>query len=117
MPSDKVETLLAIRVTRGAGLLDNQCPGWRKLIDIEKLSMRSVKRCIVGQLLLAGLKYKLYTDYVEACKSHLGLYTREEREKHGFELDSRFREYPLLDKEWILEIEKREENDYVKNMK
>lgn len=105
MPSDTMEILLSIRVTRGARLLDQQCPGWRKLIDIEKLSMRSVKRCIVGQLLLADLQHQLYTDYVDACRSHLGLYTREEREKHGFELEnSRFREYPLLDKEWILEI-------------
>lgn len=104
MPSDTMEILLSIRVTRGARLLDQQYPDWRKLIDIEKLNMRSVKRCIVGQLLL-DLPHELYTDYEDACKSHLGLYTREEREKHGFELEnSRIREYPLLDKAWILEI-------------
>lgn len=37
-------------VERGVELLDERLPGWRNVIDQEKLDMGDCKQCILGQL-------------------------------------------------------------------
>lgn len=36
-------------VARGASWLDQKCPEWTDMIDLEKLSLRSPHMCILGQ--------------------------------------------------------------------
>ncbi len=38
------------RVARGAAMLDDRWPGWRDLIDWDRLDVASVDDCILGQL-------------------------------------------------------------------
>ena len=38
------------RVERGAALLDEKRPGWLDLIDLDRLSIASACRCVLGQI-------------------------------------------------------------------
>lgn len=57
------------RVKAGAALLDDSDPGWVDRINLEKFSLRSECRCILGQLdgdYWRGLKKRDLTDYFDA---------------------------------------------------
>lgn len=41
---------LGARVQRGMALLDVEYPGWREMIDLDKLNMGSTRNCTLGQL-------------------------------------------------------------------
>lgn len=38
------------RVAAGVKVLDQHEPGWEKLIDLERLNIDSMERCVIGQL-------------------------------------------------------------------
>lgn len=66
------------RVARGAALLDRVNPGWWKRIDLERLSLGSCKRCVLGQL---------YGEYAIDAFRALGLPDNDagdEQAEHGF---------------------------------
>lgn len=37
-------------VKKGAALLDDRCPGWATIINLETLTMSSVQKCVLGQV-------------------------------------------------------------------
>ena len=48
------------RVRKGAALLDRECPGWEKKIDMSNLQMSSGSRCILGQVFVNGFSSGYY---------------------------------------------------------
>lgn len=44
------EVRAALRVARGADMLDSRIPGWAERIDVERLDLADGRVCILGQL-------------------------------------------------------------------
>lgn len=80
------DTQLNERVKRGAALLDLKVPGWRHMIDDQRLNMSSTEDCILGQL---------FDQYIRGI-DFLGLDEAygEDRD-HGFDLT--YSEYEIRD--------------------
>lgn len=43
-------TSIAERVAAGAAWLDDTCPGWRRDVDVDRLSVANPCNCVLGQL-------------------------------------------------------------------
>ena len=77
-------------VERGAGLLDEERPGWRERVDLDSLDLGSCSRCVLGQLL---------GDYAERVE--IGLDDEDLAARHGFVLSiSADGGYAPLTEEW-----------------
>ena len=95
---------LAIKVNRGAKLLDKQMSGWARKVVASKLDTNDRKQCVVGQL---------YGSCNDACDKLF--ITTNEWEKYGFDaLSCDDKDYELLDMLWKNEIRNRK---YTKSKK
>lgn len=92
-------------VLRGAQLLDKKRPNWYNEIDLEKLDIKSIDNCVLGQLY----------DYFVTGLDELGVdYSNASESLHGFDihLESSHQTgqdvaYEQLRLAWIEEIKKR----------
>lgn len=88
------------RVKRGVEFLNENYPGWEDDIDLDKLSMRSCKHCILGQLFGS---YR--TGFRSISLQANNLY------KYGFEAihtgTADHRKYAFLTMTWITAIKNR----------
>jgi hypothetical protein len=71
---------IAVRVRRGAALLDQVRPGWWREIATDRLAMDCSGSCILGQL------YRHYWHGVQALTRFLPLRERVDVSSHGFNL-------------------------------
>ena len=91
------KSTIPLRVANGAMLLDTQYPeGWAYRINVDRLSVYSLKKCILGQL---------EGDFHEG-KRKLGLGAGLTSSSHGFATLVPWR-YQWLTKEWKRQIAKR----------
>lgn len=93
---------LDARVDKGAGLMNDQDPGWFHSIDTIRLDLNSVDDCVLGQR---------FGDYHDG-KAELGLDT-DQAEAHGFifkEVVSKGAYQTLTDR-WLVKI-----NDLLANV-
>lgn len=90
------ERIVRRRVALGAALLDKEVPGWRKRINANTLSVRSLCNCPLGQL---------FQSYANGCHS-ISLVTWGDFAEHGFDIDIGIRDedgndlYDQLTNEW-----------------
>lgn len=87
---------IAVRVARGAALLDERKPGWDKSIDLPELDMRC--NCIIYQVFNGS--------YGRAVVDELGLRSGRDDADHGFLWRSEH-EVTQLDAAWRTLIEGR----------
>lgn len=65
-------TSIAVRVERGAALLDKKRPGWWKRISLDELDITSCFRCVLGQEYQPEVPPEASTPY-DAARDALGL--------------------------------------------
>jgi hypothetical protein len=115
------------RVARGAALLDERAPGWRRRIDWDAVDMSDCRACVLGQAVGLGLLdvSGVTAEYVvERAGGMLGLTGRNSGylrgmfvlagdevldgdwdEAHGFEIGP-YDRYDDLEEAWLEEAER-----------
>lgn len=74
----------AVRVARGAKLMDKILPGWYKRVDLKKLNMASASMCLLGQTFgvhnEASLAREMYPEEFEEATSD------RDNKSHGYSI-------------------------------
>jgi hypothetical protein len=78
---------LAVRVKRGAAVLDERRPEWAGAVALDRLAMDSCDRCVLGQL------YGSYWEGVPALANALPRCFRFSSAEHGFTLFDREQDF------------------------
>lgn len=79
---------VAIRVKRGAALLDKCRPGWVHSVEIPRLNMHSTSCCILGQVFASqGGNDGFYRGLADKCMQAGGLKSLNEASLFGFNLN------------------------------
>lgn len=98
---EHIANLLPNRVRAGALIMDSTKPGWADMIDVDKLYMDDIEKCIIGQ----AFKVKEY-DAWQNAKAELNLDKGADAGvRHGF--DNLEGAWDTLKALWVNEIEKR----------
>lgn len=86
------------RAQRGASVLDEYCPGWERVIDLDWFLLSASGRCIIGQLSDVG-----YSGMIE----DMGLsFDDDEDVSHGFDIGTG-EDYSVQQAAWVDLIQER----------